>query len=168
MNNITMKDIKKIEKLIYIVIVLLIVNIFATIIKNEESVSEGIQFDVSMFTNIELSELEEHVKADEYKLLVIGKNNCEYTVQMLPILKKANQIYDYETLYLDQRNITDNNKELLLKYDDNEKFIEKYIDSTPFIIVFKNNQMVDTWVGYQDYNTFEEFLNDLGIEKKEN
>ena len=163
------KDLKKIESLIYIVIALLIINIFATIIKNN-TVSDniGINFDTSMFKNIELNELENNVNSEEYKLLVIGKPNCEYTIEMLPILRKAQEEYNYETLYLDQRDIDSDKKEELLKYDDETKFIESYINTTPLIIVFKDNKMVDTWVGYQEYAVFENFLSSLGIEKKEN
>ncbi len=164
-----MNGIKRIENLIYIVIFLLIINIFATIIKNNSvQTSQGINFDTSMFKTINLKDLESYINEENYKVLVIGKNNCEYTIEMLPILRQAQANYNYETLYVDQNSITEEDKNVLLRYDDETKFIEEYINTTPLIIVFKDNRMVDTWVGYQEYSVFEKFLTGLGIEKKEN
>lgn len=162
---------KKTNMLLYIVIALLIVNIIMTIVTGGEIKPETIyneNFDTSVFTNISLKDLESYVDTEEYKLLVIGKPNCEYTINMLPILKQAQQKYNYETLYVDLRTVTEEDREVLFKYDDETNFIQEYMGTTPFIIVFKNNQMVDTWVGYQEYSVFQSFLEKLGIEMKEN
>lgn len=125
-------------------------------------------FDTSQFKTITLENLKEYVDTDEYKVLVMGKPNCEYTNKMIPILEQAQDKFGYETLYVDLRNITEKDREVILSYDDETKFIEEYLGSTPFIIVFKNNQMIDTWVGYQDYLVFEKFLTSLGLEFEEN
>lgn len=166
-----MKSIKKTHQLLYIVIILLIVNIMITVVTNGEKNTKPLYedtFDTSQFKTITLENLKEYVDTDEYKVLVMGKPNCEYTNKMIPILEQAQDKFGYETLYVDLRNITEKDREVILSYDDETKFIEEYLGSTPFIIVFKNNQMIDTWVGYQDYLVFEKFLTSLGLEFEEN
>ena len=162
---------KKTNALLYIVLSLLIVNIFVTIIVNGNSNKEELYnttFDTSSFTNIKLKDIEEYVDNDEYKLLVIGKPNCEYTAKMIPLLQQAQSEFSYETLYVDLREVTESDREVILQYDDETNFIEEYLGTTPFIIVFKENKMIDTWVGYQDYAKFREFLLSVGLEKQEN
>ncbi len=162
------EKLKKQIQMQYIIIFLLIVNIFITILLNgkvEEQKVYNDAFDVSSFTQVSLSEIEKYVNTTDYKVLLIGKPNCEYTNKMLPILKQAQEKYGYETLYVDQRTITQSDQEKFFKYDDETNFLQEYLGTTPFIIVFKENRMVDTWVGYQDFSVFESFLTGLGIEE---
>jgi len=165
------QSLKKTNTLLYIVLILLIINILTTILVNgnvEEKPLYNENFDTSSFTTIKLEDIEEYVDKEEYKLLLIGKPNCEYTAKMVPLLKKAQEEFSYETLYVDLREVTEDGQEELFKYDDSTNFIKEYIGTTPFIIVFKENKMVDTWVGYQDYAKFEQFLVSIGLEKEEN
>lgn len=165
------QDLNRMNKLLYIVIVILILNIVITILVNgkvEETPLYNESFDISSFTTIKLNEIEEYVNTEEYKILVIGKPNCQYTAKMIPLLEQAQEEFGYETLYVDLREISEDDQESLFEYDDSTDFIKEYLGTTPFIIVFKDNKMVDTWVGYENYSKFIHFLTSLGLEKKEN
>lgn len=155
------------NRLIYILMILVFINIIITI-NNKPTKDIKNDYDTSSFTNIKIENIEEYVSDEEYKLVMIGKPSCEYSIKMLPIVKKVQEEYNIDILYVDHRTINEKNSESLLKYDDETSFISKYINTTPFIIIFKENKMLDTWVGYNDYSTFVKFLEELNIEKKEN
>lgn len=163
------QSLKKTNTLLYIVLVLLVINIITTILVNgKEKSLYNENFDTSSFTTIKLKDIEKYVDTDDYKVLVIGKPNCEYTIKMMPLLQQAQVEFSYETLYVDLREITEEDQQALLEYDDTTNFIQEYLGTTPFIIVFKENKMIDTWVGYQDYSMFRQFLLSIGLEIKEN
>lgn len=165
-NSETNELLKKAIVIGYIIIALVVINIFVTIIVNGKVEEKGIydtDFDVSMFKTITVDELEDELDSGELTMVVFGKPNCEYTNQMLPILEQAQKDYNYVARYIDIRYVSESQRDIVLSYDDDTEFLSEYLGTTPLIIVFKDGKMLDTWVGYEDYETFSKFLRDLGF-----
>lgn len=157
---------------LYIIIILLIIQIALPymvdnkkIESNQQIEVENEDYDISDFDEISISKLDEVAKNKTPQIVFIGRSNCSYCVKFLPILKKAQQEYKYKTYYINLNNITDDDKKILFKYDNNNKFIETNFGSTPMVLSFENGKMKEGWVGYAPYNQFQEFLTRSGLSK---
>ena len=151
----------------YILIFLVSLNLVFTVVNQSSSTEEkGIGYDISEFKTITSNNLENELNIKEEVVLLIGKESCVYTEKLIPVLQEAQEKYGYKTLYLDFDKFTDEDKENILKYDDDTKVLEENYGSTPMVITFRDKKMVDVWIGYESFEKFSAFLDESGFDKK--
>ncbi len=160
------KILKKILVCGYILIALVSLNLILTIAKMDSVSTTESKFDISQFKTIEAKNLKNELNTKDKAVLLIGKEDCVYTEKMIPILKRAQEEYGYKTLYLDFNELSDEDKDAILEYDDDTNVLEENYGSTPTIIVFEDKKMKDLWIGYESYDQFASFLEELGFDKK--
>lgn len=165
----------KILLCVYVIIALLVVNITLLVVFNGNKETSNTaaaeeasgEYDVSMFTAITTENIDKAVASNEEKLVYIGRSSCSFCVKFLPVLQQAQKDYDYETLYLDITTVTsEEQKNILLSYDDDEKFISENFGATPMVLLMKNGKMIDHWIGYAEYDKYVEWLEKNGFEAK--
>ena len=169
------KLLKKLLNCAYIIIALLTINTILVAVSNveistkddgkkaEEKAQESSDYDVSMMNEIDMDKLIDLFDSKETQVVYLGRATCGYCVQFLPTLQKAQQEYDYTTQYLDITTVSDTSK--LMEKDNDEKFLEENYGATPMVILVKDGKLVDTWVGYDEYDKFAQFLEKNGFEK---
>ena len=167
----TKESLNRIVKCLYVIIALLLINTVVLIAVNgnsnnasSEEETETAEYDVSMFTSITADEFVEAFKSDDLKVIYMGRETCGYCVQFLPNLQKAQEEYGYETLYLDITTVDSNAQEKIVNLD--KDFFEEYYGSTPTVLLVKNNKIVDSHIGYSEYDDYAEFLEKNGFSKK--
>lgn len=148
-------------------IILLATNVHVTKtneIETEEKESTG-DYDVSMMNSVDTDEVIKLFDSKETQVVYIGRSTCGYCVQFLPSLQKAQKEYGYKTNYLNISEVSDSDKEKILKKDNDEKFLEEKFGATPMVLLVKDGKLQDTWVGYSEYDEFAQFLEKNGFEK---
>lgn len=123
------------------------------------------EYDVSMFDTLSTTDAIERIKSGDTTLVYIGRSTCGYCVQFLPVLQQAQEDYGYKTTYINLEEMSSEDQEKLIELDNEEKYIEENFGYTPMILVFKDGKYADGWVGYAEYDSFAEFLEDNGFSK---
>lgn len=162
----------------YIIIALLAINTLIVFIANvdtsnnnssdnttTEEAETSEDYDVSMMDSVDMEGLLKLFDSKETQVVYLGRSTCGYCVKFLPTLQKAQSEYGYTTHYLDITTVSDDDVSNLLKKDNDDKFLEENYGSTPMVILVKGGKMVDTWVGYSEYDDFAQFLEKNGFEK---
>lgn len=169
----TKEMMNKILKCLYVIIILLALNTIITIVVNgtinnstEESETEESsgEYDVSMFTSIDADGVVDAFKSKDLKVIYMGRATCGYCVQFLPNLQKAQKEYDYETLYLDISEVDEKGQEKIIELD--KDFFDENYGATPTVLLVKDNKIVDSHIGYSEYDDYASFLEKNGISKK--
>ncbi len=170
----TKEMMNKILKCLYVIIILLALNTIITIVVNgtvnnstEKSETEGTSsedYDVSMFTSIDADGVVDAFKSKDLKVIYMGRATCGYCVQFLPNLQKAQEEYDYETLYLDISEVDEQGQEKIMELD--KDFFNENYGATPAVLLVKDNKIVDSHIGYSEYDDYASFLEKNGISKK--
>lgn len=176
-NNANQKDysllLNKILICLYAIIMILVVNTtllvmngVSTTKKVNEEKSEDIEYDVSMFKSITADTLEDAVADDKAKIVYIGRSTCGFCVQFLPVLQKAQAEYGYETLYLDITTVkTQEQQDKILAFDNDSEFLKKNFGGTPMVLIMKSGELVGTWMGYAEYDSYAKWLEENGFAK---
>ncbi len=171
------KLLEKLLKCAYVIIALLAINtviLFITNIDNgssdknttsSASTEESTEYDVSMMNTVNMDQLLELFDSKETEVVYLGRETCGYCVQFLPTLQTAQKEYGYKTNYLDITTVSEDDVNKLLEKDNDEGFLNENYGATPMVILVKDGKIVDTWVGYSEYNDFAQFLEDNGFEK---
>lgn len=170
----TKEIMNKILRCLYAIIILLTVNTIILIAvngtvntsseeKTDNNQSEE-EYDVSMFTTIDANGFKEAFKSDDMKLVYMGRSTCGYCVQFLPTLQKAQEEYKYETLYLDVSTVDSTAQEEIIGLD--EEFFNENYGATPTVLLVKDNKIVDSHIGYSEYDDYAKFLEKNGYSKK--
>lgn len=161
----------KILKCAYIIIALLLVNTILIIALNGDTKTtenteetENTEYDVSMFKTIDADGIVDAFKSSSEKVIYMGRSTCGYCVKFLPSLQKAQKEYDYETLYLDVSTVDEEGQNKIIALD-TEFFNENY-GATPTVIIVKDNKIVDSHIGYSEYEDYTKFLEKNNISKK--
>jgi len=161
---------KKILFCLYaLIIILLVQTILPYIVPNriETVVGSMESADVSAFDEIEVAELKDIANSGNYEIVYIGRPNCEYCIQFIPVLQQAQKEFGYKIRYLNLDNIkSDEDIDKILLYDNKDGFIAKSFGNTPMVLIIKDNTLVEGWVGYSSYEDFENFLTTAGVNKK--
>lgn len=159
---------------LYALIVILVVNTTILVVKGgsttakttEQEEKSNTEYDVSMFTTVTAENLKEAVSKDEAKIVYVGRSTCGYCVKFLPVLQKAQDEYKYETLYLDITTVTTTEQQdKIFELDNEEEFLKQNFGGTPMILLMKNGEIVDSWMGYAEYSTYAEWLEKNGFTK---
>ena len=82
----------------------------------------------------------------------------------MPNLQKAQEEYDYETLYLDISEVDEQGQEKIMELD--KDFFNENYGATPAVLLVKDNKIVDSHIGYSEYDDYASFLEKNGISKK--
>ena len=186
-----MKDIeitKKIYKIGQIIAALLLAILVVLIIgvsklysnnntssKDDNKTSYNTDYDVSMFKEINASDIEKETKGG-LKVLYIGRSTCGWCAAFLPNLWQAEEEYGYETLYIDIAKIIDfdnggvsdqDSYDIMMSLtgDNYDGYMKDNFGSTPMILIMKDNKIVGAQTGYSEYDDFNKVLNDAGINK---
>ena len=72
--------------------------------------------------------------------------------------------YGYETLYLDISTVDSDGQSKIVDLD--KDFFEENYGATPTVLLVKDNKIVDSHVGYSEYDDYAKFLEKNGFSKK--
>lgn len=132
---------------------------------NTNNGGNDVEYDVSMFKEITADELVNKFNGEEKSLIYIGRKTCGYCVAFLPMLQQAQEEFGYQTYYYDIDTITQDAYDKIVALS---PFLENSFGSTPMVLVVQNGQILsadgsgDGWVGYAEYETFKDYLINLG------
>ena len=180
------KNEKKIMICLYIIIALLVLNTIVLLAKtgiikstssnNNTQVSEeeNADYDVSDFEEIDAEEFMDLSKKDDTSVIYLGRSTCAYCVKFLPSLKKAQEELGYKTYYVDitkydsssdgYEDMTNLINSMTESYNNkNQTDYESIYGYTPTVAILSGGSIKDIWVGYGEYDTFKNFLNENGI-----
>lgn len=172
------KLLEKLVKCAYVIIALLAINTIILFISNIDSNNnrtnsssysdnnttentgseETAEYDVSMMNSVDMNGLLKLFDSKETQVVYLGRATCGYCVKFLPTLQKAQADYGYTTNYLDITTVSDDDVNKLLEKDNDEGFLKENYGATPMVILVRDGKMVDTWVGYSEYDSFAQFL----------
>lgn len=175
------KLLEKLVKCAYVIIALLAINTLILLISNidsnddkrsttspnttENTESTATDYDVSMMDSVDMDKLIDLFDSKETQVVYLGRATCGYCVQFLPTLQQAQQDYGYTTHYLDITTVSEDDVSRLLEKDNEDGFLKENYGATPMVFLVKDGKMVDTWVGYSEYDSFAQFLEKNGFEK---
>lgn len=165
------EKLRKLQNCAYIIIILLVVNTIALFISlgdpkpntntsGSES-EESYEYDVSMFKEVDKDGYMDAFNKDEINVVYLGRATCGYCVQFLPTLQEAQETYDYKTLYIDTDKLSENDLKAILETMN----LDFDTFGTPTTAIVKNGKVLDTQIGYSDYDTFAAMLVENGLAK---
>ena len=168
---------EKLVKCAYVIIVLLVINTLVLFVSNidsdnsksksssstdtkESTGTEEVsgEYDVSMMNSVDMDGLLKLFDSKETQVVYLGRETCGYCVKFLPTLQQAQSDYGYTTNYLDITTVSEDDVNKLLEKDNDEGFLKENYGATPMVILVRDGKMVDTWVGYSEYDSFAQFL----------
>ena len=131
------------------------------------------EYDVSMFKEIEASDIKAETKG-KLSIVYVGRETCGWCAAFLPNLWQAQDEYKFTTLYVDiakiinfeDGSIIDENAYATmmdLTGESYDGYMEENFGATPMILIIKDNKIVNAQTGYSEYDTFKTILNDAGI-----
>lgn len=164
------EKVKRIEVVIYIILVLVIINTIALFVslkdkESEEQVTitqEETEYDVSMFKTIDTNAFIDAYNGSELQVVYFGRSTCGYCVKMLPVLQQAQKEYGYKTLYVDITTVDSASQEKIKALD---TFFDENYGRTPMIVLVKEGKIVDKQMGYTEYSSFAQLLENNGYNK---
>lgn len=172
---------KSIDKILLILIVVILLGVLIVATKRSDSrdpilVPTTSIYDVSSFNEIKPSDIDKFEKNQIY-VIFIGCDKSSLSRDMIPVYRDIQNEYGYVTQYIDILNVIDlyGNKivnEDELNYLKNMKKVQEQskvfdeIGRTPLTLFVKNREIIDSYLGYADYDTFISILNRVGLEKK--
>ena len=145
-------------------------NVSNTSTNNEETYNTN--YDVSMFKEIEAKDIKTETKKTK-QVIYVGRETCGWCAAFLPMLWKAQEKYDYQTLYIDIAKIIDFNTNSIkdqdaydimmeLNGEDYEGYMSENFGATPMILVVENGEIISAQTGYSEYDYFEKILEQAG------
>jgi len=180
---------KKILVCLYLIIGLLVINTIFTISNsssNSGSRATGdgnggevnSDHDVSMMENLSINQVIGLFDTKDTHVVYIGRATCGACVQFMPILQRAQNEFNYTTVFLDA-DVQENRdpgamaklRDLLtMNYtieDETRTFGEFFYEFgyTPTTFIIKDGKMVDGMIGGRDFEGFVQFLEKNGIRR---
>lgn len=171
------KILEQIRNILIVIAVILLINVIVTSIGNgsknnttstnpsSDSSSNNEQlpeYDVTSFTEVTVDEMFSKVATSGYQVVYIGRSGCGYCRLFLDALKQAQTNFNYKTLYIDLDKVTTEGSTKMKAISDK---VSQSFGSTPMVIVYKDGQYKDMWLGYDEYSSFETYLLGLGMIK---
>lgn len=178
------KDFKKINLLLYILMVLvLVVGIICLVNGCSSKNSEDTEYDVSMMHQVGVEDVLDMFDDNKTYVLYIGRETCSVCYDLLPVLQEAQLNNNYITQYLDITEVdrsSDSWKELVDLLDkettttlDEEGVSEEVTDTfgyfldtkgfTPCTIIIQNGKQAGGFFGSASLVSFEDWLANYGI-----
>lgn len=172
------KFLEQIRNILIAIAVILLVNVIVTAMSNnstnsgtstsnsDNSSSNNEQqlpeYDVTAFTEITVDEMFNKVNTSGYQVVYIGRSGCGYCRLFLDALRQAQTNFKYKTLYIDLDKVTTEGATKMKAISDS---VSQSFGSTPMVIVYKDGEYKDMWLGYAEYSSFETYLLGLGMTK---
>ena len=175
------KILEQIRNILIVIAVILLINVIVTSIGNgsknnntstnsssdssSDSSSNNEQlpeYDVTSFTEVTVDEMFSKVATSGYQVVYIGRSGCGYCRLFLDALKQAQTNFNYKTLYIDLDKVTTEGATKMKTISDS---VSQSFGSTPMVIVYKDGEYKDMWLGYDEYSSFETYLLGLGMTK---
>jgi predicted bacteriocin transport accessory protein len=173
-NNEIVSNLKTIKIALYLILALLFVNVILvsvnmnkSSVKSDASVNEQEElpeYDVSEFKELDYSQLEDLMSSKGTHVVYIGRESCGYCAMFIPVMKEAQEKFGFETNYFDISRVFDFAKNSVIDntaYDKlstlNDFFEENFL-ATPMVVIFKDGKYVDGTLGYQEIDTYSQFL----------
>jgi len=179
-NNKVLIKLLNMSKIITVILVLILIVLTIGVSKmystgedsynNESETEYNTNYDVSMFEEIEASDIKKSTKG-KTKVIYIGRETCGWCAAFLPNLWTAQEEYDFTTLYIDLAKIIDFNStefKLLdekafntlnnLSGDGYESYMSENLGATPMVLIVKDNKIINAQTGYDEYDNFKDFL----------
>ena len=171
------KILEQIRNILIVIAVILLINVIVTSIGNgsknnttstnpsSDSSSNNEQlpeYDVTSFTEVTVDEMFSKVATSGYQVVYIGRSGCGYCRLFLDALKQAQTNFNYKTLYIDLDKVTTEGSTKMKAISDK---VSQSFGSTPMVIVYKDGEYKDMWLGYAEYSSFETYLLGLGMTK---
>ena len=171
------KILEQIRNILIVIAVILLINVIVTSIGNgsknnttstnpsSDSSSNNEQlpeYDVTSFTEVTVDEMFSKVATSGYQVVYIGRSGCGYCRLFLDAVKQAQTNFNYKTLYIDLDKVTTEGSTKMKAISDK---VSQSFGSTPMVIVYKDGQYKDMWLGYDEYSSFETYLLGLGMTK---
>lgn len=166
------EKVKRIEVVIYIILVLVIINTIALFVSLKDTESEEqitttqeeteTEYDVSMFKTIDTNAFIDAYNGSELQVVYFGRSTCGYCVKMLPVLQQAQKEYGYKTLYVDITTVDSASQAKIKALD---TFFDENYGRTPMIVLVKEGKIVDKQMGYTEYSSFAQLLENNGYNK---
>lgn len=130
------------------------------------------EYDVSKFNEVDYNGLKKLLDAKGTHVIYIGRDTCGYCAMFIPTMVEAQEKYGFVTDYFDISkvfNFETNSVVDQKAYDELSKlndFVEENFLATPMVLIFRNGKYVDGTLGYQDINTYSQFLEKNDIKTK--
>lgn len=173
------KKLEQIRNILIIIAVILFVNVIVLAIGNSNNTSSNTsndtsnstnnddsselpEYDVTQFTEITVDEMFNKVATSGYQVVYIGRSGCGYCRLFLDALKQAQTNFNYKTLYIDLDKVTTEGATKMKAISDK---VNQNFGSTPMILIYKDGEYKDMWLGYDEYSAFETYLLGLGMTK---
>ena len=130
--------------------------------------TENVDYDTSMFTEVSGDELLDILDRDDdvTYFVAVGRSGCTFSQNFLPSLQQSVKDYDYTLYYLDTDKLDSDVSDEITEKSDVFKDKNSIFGATPIVYVIKNKKVVDVHSGYSEYDVYESFLKDNGVEKK--
>ena len=175
-NDDVISILNNIKVVLYLILVVLIVNVILVSVCVSKNVSnnaggdQGIieneipEYDVSKFNQVNYDEFNKLISSKGTHVIYIGRETCSYCAMFIPIMNEAQEKYDFKTNYFDISSIFDFSTNSILdqkaynEMSNLNEFVKENFLATPMVLVFKDGKYVDGTLGYQDINTYSQFL----------
>ena len=122
------------------------------------------EYDVSKFDEVDYDGFKELIASKGIHVIYIGRPTCGYCAMFIPTMVEAQEKYGFTTNYFDISRVFNFETNAVVDqnaYDEMSKlndFVEENFLATPMVLIFKNGKYVDGTLGYQDINTYSQFL----------
>lgn len=132
--------------------------------------------DTSMFIVVTPEKALALFEEKDPRILVIGVDDCQATVNYVPYLKIAQAKYGFNTYYLELNDVDPEDKNFIkllekLDMDYNLKGVEgkfkEFIGTTPMTVIIKNNKMVHGYIGSMNTTTLHTLTKLYGVATKD-
>ena len=100
---------------------------------------------------VTVENFDKYYNSKELKVIYYASSQCGYCSLQTPILETIAKDYDIDYLYVDAAELTEAQRELVIKKLDIE-------GATPTTVVVKKGKVIDTQVGYTDGTEYVEFF----------
>lgn len=128
---------------------------------NDNSQQEELPYDVSQFIEMTTDEAMNAIGSSDVQVIYIGHESCGFCRRFVPVLQEAQDVYGYQTIYIDIDKVTSTDVE---KWTSLDEYVFQNFGSTPLTILAKDGVYVDGLLGYVDYDTLKAFLEKNGFQ----
>lgn len=122
------------------------------------------EYDVSKFNEVDYKGFKKLIESKGTHVIYIGRPTCGYCAMFISTMVEAQEKYGFTTDYFDISRVFNFEKNSVVDqeaYDEMSKlndFMKENFLATPMVLIFKNGKYVDATLGYQDINTYSQFL----------
>ena len=106
-----------------------------------------------------LEQVSEYMKDEDSKVIYIGRDNCYYCNLFEPEIELLKENIDLDYLYVNTNNLTSTDLSKLLENLE----IDESDFGTPYLVVTKDNEIIDKSSGYRSEDVLFDYLKEHGV-----